>query len=264
MKKFLGFFLLLCYTGVFAQDLDKYEKREYVRSDGFKLPYRILYPKDYNKSKKYPLILFLHGAGERGNDNEKQLTHGAKLFLKDENRENFPCIVIAPQCPTDNYWASVKVDRSTSPITLGFDYHNQSTTPMLSFMDIVKQVCQDESVDKSRLYIIGLSMGGMGTFETVYRYPKVFAAAIPICGGGDVEKYDKSVKRTSFWVFHGDADQVVDVNNSRKIVEKLKQLKIDVKYTEYPNVKHNSWDNVFQEPDLLPWLFAHKRKKVQL
>lgn len=265
MKKILLSFLIICYiTGtISAQDLNEYQKKEYVNPEGKILPYRILYPANYDKTKKYPLILFLHGAGERGNDNEKQLTHGAKLFLKDENRNNYPCFVILPQCPEDSYWSSVKVDRTKTPLDLQFDYSRQPTWPLVSAIDIVKNICNTESVDKTHLYIIGLSMGGMGTFEALYRYPSIFAAAVPICGGGDVEKYNKSVNKTSFRVFHGSIDQVVDVNLSRKMVEKLKELKVDVQYKEYPNVNHNSWDNVFQEPDLLSWLFSHKRKKVR-
>src|SRR4030095_14388480 len=100
----------------FAQDLSLYEKKEYTSSNGKILPYRILYPEQYDKSKKYPLILFLHGAGERGSDNEKQLVHGATLFIADSNRKKFPCIVVFPQCPTDSSWTSVKIDRSKTPL----------------------------------------------------------------------------------------------------------------------------------------------------
>jgi predicted peptidase len=104
-------------------------------------------------------------------------------------------------------------------------------------------------------------MGGMGTFESVYRYPELYAAALPICGVGDAASYDKRVAKIPFWVFHGDADVVVDVKNSRMMVEKLKALKVAVKYTEYPGVNHNSWDNVFADPEYLNWMLQQKRKK---
>jgi predicted peptidase len=123
---------------------------------------------------------------------------------------------------------------------------------------------QSESIDKSRIYITGLSMGGMGTFEAVYRNPGIFAAAMPVCGGGDTVHYDGRVKKTSFWVFHGSADAVVNVNQSRAMVNKLKASKADVTYTEYPGVNHNSWDNAFAEPTYLSWVFSHKRKNVKL
>lgn len=238
-----------------------FEKKEFAFANGKTLPYRILYPENYDKTKKYPLLLFLHGGGERGNDNEKQLTHGAKLFLKDENRRNYPAIIIAPQCPEDTYWASTKIDRTTQPFKIDFDYAAEPNWPLVAANELVKKMITDGVVEPSRVYITGLSMGGMGTFESVYRYPGLYAAALPICGGGDLTKYDKRVSKTSFWVFHGDADAVVDVKLSRDMVGKLKTLRTAVKYTEYPGVNHNSWDNAFAEPEYLKWMFSQKRKK---
>jgi predicted peptidase len=264
MKKLITISLMLLSLTATAQDLSLYQKREYTNSSGNILPYRILYPEPYDKSKKYPLILFLHGAGERGNDNELQLTHGAGLFLQTENRAKFPCFVIFPQCPAEGFWASVKVDRTKRPLAIEFDYTSAATTPLLSTIEVVRKTIADESVDQSQLYIMCLSMGGMGTFEAVSRYPDMFAAAAPICGVGDTNHYNKETKKTAFWVFHGSDDPVVDVKNSRDMVNKLKALKADIKYTEYPAVAHDSWNNAFAEPELLPWLFSHKRKKVKI
>src|SRR5688572_2494957 len=197
--------------------LAPFEKREYDFAEGKKLPYRILYPENYDRNKKYPLLLLLHGGGERGNDNEKQLAHGAKLFLKEDNRKNFPAIIIAPQCPEDTYWASVKIDRTKQPFAIEFDYSAAPNWPLTAANELVKKMISEESVDKSRVYITGLSMGGMGTFESVYRYPDLYAAALPICGGADVNKYDKRMTKTAFWIFHGAADPVVDVKLSREM-----------------------------------------------
>jgi len=238
-----------------------YEKKEYVFADGKKLPYRILYPEKYDKSKKYPLILFLHGAGERGNDNEKQLVHGAKLFIKDENRKSFPAIVVFPQCPEESSWASMKVDRAVEPAKRTFDYTVDANWPLQAANDLVRKLSNEEAVDKSRIYISGLSMGGMGTFESVYRNPDLYAAALPICGGGDVNSYNKKIAKVPFWIFHGDNDKAVDVKLSREMVDKLKSLKAEVKYSEYPGVGHNSWDNAFAEAEYLSWMFSHKLKK---
>ncbi|MBX2916086.1 MAG: prolyl oligopeptidase family serine peptidase [Cyclobacteriaceae bacterium] len=239
-----------------AQD-SLYQKKLFQASNGLALPYRILLPLDYDSNKKYPLILFLHGAGERGSDNEKQLVHGAKVFLTPENRKNFPAIVVAPQCPIDNYWGSVAVDRTTSPFTLSFDYTRPATTALTAAIELVKKIIAEEGVDKKRVYITGLSMGGMGTFEAVYRYPKLFAAAAPVCGGGDANRYTKQAAKIPFWIFHGDADAVVSVKESRAMVAKLKSLKASVKYTEYGGVNHNSWDNAFAEPDFVKWLLSN-------
>ncbi len=239
--------------------LKPYLRKEF-ESAGNILPYRILYPDNYDKTKKYPLILFLHGAGERGSDNEKQLVHGAKLFLKDENRNAYPAIILVPQCPEESYWAAVRIDRSIQPYRISFDYNEKPHWPLVAANELVKKIINEEAVDKSRIYITGLSMGAMGTFESVYRYPDLYAAALPICGGGDTKLYDKRVKKTAFWLFHGASDSVVDVKLSREMLAKLKSLKVKNKYSEYPGVDHNSWDNAFADPEFLSWMFAHKSK----
>ena len=239
--------------------LDIYEKKEFVYN-GNVLPYRILYPANYDKNKKYPLLLFLHGAGERGKDNEKQLIHGSKLFITDENRKNFPAIVVFPQCSQESFWAVMKTDQTKQPPLRTFDYTVEPNWPLAAANELVKKLSNEEGVDKKQIFISGLSMGGMGTFESVYRYPGMYAAASPICGGGDVNHYDKRVTKTAFWVFHGGADAVVNVKLSQEMVAKLKSLKAEVKYTEYPGVNHNSWDNAFAEKDYLSWMLSHKKK----
>jgi predicted peptidase len=236
-----------------------YQKKEF-NHNGNTLPYRILYPENYDRNKKYPLLLFLHGAGERGSDNEKQLTHGSKLFIAEENRKNFPAIIVLPQCPESSFWASTKIDRTVQPFKIEFDYTAEPNWPLVAANELVKQIVSEGSVDKSRVYITGLSMGGMGTFESVYRYPELYAAALPICGGGSVNLYDNRVTKTAFWVFHGAADAVVNVKLSQEMVERLKTIKAEVKYSEYPGVNHNSWDNAFAEKEYLSWMLLHKRK----
>jgi predicted peptidase len=240
--------------------LDIYEKKEFVFAEGKVLPYRILYPENYDKNKKYPLLLLLHGAGERGKDNEKQLTWGSKLFITAENRKNFPAIVVFPQCPEESFWAVTKIDRTTTPFKIEFDYTAEPNWPLAAANALVKKLSNEEGVDKSRVYISGLSMGGMGTFESVYRNPDLYAAALPICGGGDVNHFDKRVAKVPFWIFHGAVDAVVNPQLSRDMVEKLKSLKAEVKYSEYPGVNHNSWENAFAEKDYLSWMLQHKKK----
>lgn len=261
MKKILAFVLITVSLTANTQDLSLYQKKEYTYSEGKILPYRIIYPENYDKGKKYPLVLFLHGAGERGNNNEKQLIHGSKIFLTADNRKNYPAIILFPQCPENSFWSSVNVDRNKTPATFEFNYDNPVTWPLDAVQKLITQLLKNEAVDKKRCYITGLSMGGMGTFEMLYRFPKLFAAALPICGGGDALRYDERAKRTSFWIFHGDSDAVVSVNESRAMADKLRSLKTDVTYTEYPNVNHNSWDNAFAEPTFLSWMFSKKRTR---
>jgi predicted peptidase len=260
MRHYFLFLWLLFPVLVSAQDLSLYQKKEFTYGSNI-LPYRILYPENYNPSKKYPLVLFLHGAGERGSDNEKQLTHGAKIFLDAANRKNFPAIVLFPQCPETEFWPAVKIDNSKQPIQILFDYTMPANWPLVAANSLVQHMIADGVADAKRVYITGLSMGGMGTFESVYRYPKLYAAAMPICGGGDTALYDARVKKVPFWVFHGSVDEIVDVKLSQQMVQKLQQFKVRVRYSEYPGVNHNSWDNAFAEPDFIKWMFQQKRKK---
>jgi predicted peptidase len=252
--------LLLSLNALAQTDL--YQKKTYATRAGQTLPYRILYPKNYDPAlrDKYPMILVLHGAGERDNDNEKQLTHGSKLFLQDDIRTKFPAIVVFPQCPADSYWTTFVRDRSKYPITVNEHYAKQPNWPLGAVMSLVKQLRKTERIDKKRVYIMGLSMGGFGTMEIVSRKPKWFAAAAPICAGGDTTLCYRYAKRLPLWVFHGDADAVVPVALSRGLVAKLQMLNADVQYSEYQGVNHNSWDNAFADPGLIPWMMG-KRKK---
>lgn len=260
MKKLVAVLLLLWMTiPSKAQNLDLYAKSVFKAQDGTELPYRVLLPAGYDKSRKYPLVLFLHGAGERGDDNEKQLVHGSKLFVTEENRKQYPAIVVFPQCPENGFWSSVQVDRMKKPAEFRFDYSQKETSSMTAVVELLGKLIKNEAVDGRRVYVTGLSMGGMGTFEMVYRHPEFFAAAMPICGGGDVVSYDKRVKKIPFWVFHGDADPVVNVKLSRDMVAKLREIRAKVKYSEYPGALHNSWDNAFAEKEFLSWMFRQRK-----
>ena len=257
--RLISLFFLMCAIQLTAQDFSLFEKKTFTALDGRTLPYRIMYPENYDPEQKYPLVLFLHGAGERGNENEKQLTHGVKTFLEPEYRAKFPCIVIAPQCPAESYWASPKFERTKYPIDFDFNYTYDITAGLDLAIQLTMRMIDDEAVDKKRVYITGLSMGGMGTFEAVYRFPKLFAAAAPVCGGGDTASYGKKQRKIPFWIFHGDVDGVVEVKHSREMNARLKELGAQVKYTEYPGVNHNSWENAYAEPELLPWMFSQRR-----
>lgn len=244
---------------VMAQGTERYEKKTYAAQNGLELPYRLLLPDNFNPKNRYPLIIFLHGAGERGDDNEAQLVHGSSMFLSKQT--DFPSIVVFPQCRKDSYWSSVQIDRNQSPEKrFNYDYSASPQTPDLTaVIELIVDLQNQFKIDKKRIYIMGLSMGGMGTFEAITRHPKLFAAAIPICGGGDTRLVANFAKKVPVWIFHGADDNVVHVNYSRSMVNAIEAAGGKVKYTEYPNVNHNSWDRAFAEPDLLPWLFQHKR-----
>lgn len=225
--------------------------------NGFSLPYQIMYPDNYDETKAYPLVVMLHGAGERGDDNHKQLTHGED-FLVDNFSSKYPAIVIVPQCPTTSYWANVTRHEIDGKMNLSFGFTDTPTLAMQTLMALIADWQSSGKVDINRFYVGGLSMGGMGTFELLWRMPRTFAAAFAICGGGDLSKLPIYAKHTAVWIFHGDADSVVPVQNSRNIYSRLKELGCDVEYTEYEGVNHGSWINAFQEKRLAGWLFDHR------
>ncbi|GGG99199.1 phospholipase [Parapedobacter pyrenivorans] len=240
----------------YTQDFSAFESKQLIHR-GDTLPYRILYPENYDSQGNYPVLFFLHGAGERGNDNAKQLTHGAKLFLTDSMRHSFPAIVIFPQCPVDSYWSNVDIQSQVEgKREFYFRTSGRPSTGMALFLKLMKHTLKNEAVDENRIYIGGLSMGAMGTYEALRRKPKVFAAAFAICGGDhtfNVRKY----AHVPLWIFHGEQDDVVPPTHSHAIVAELKRLGASPKYTFYPTANHNSWDAAFAEPELLPWLFSH-------
>jgi predicted peptidase len=219
---------------------DQYEARSYM-------PYRLLKPENCDAQKAYPLVLFLHGMGERGSDNSAQLINGvSEFFANPEARSKFPCFAVIPQCPGNDYWSSWE------PGAVGL------SRPARAALDVVAAIQKEFNIDDDRLYIGGLSMGGFGTWDIVTAHPHMFAAAFPICGGGDPSKAAQLVD-LPIWAFHGGNDDVVDPNLSRNMIKAIEEAGGHPKYTEYPGVGHDSWSHAFKEPGLLEWLFAQKR-----
>jgi predicted peptidase len=215
--------------------------------------YEVFVPEDWTPSKKWPVILFLHGAGERGDDGLVQTEVGIGTAIR-RDRKRFPAIVVMPQCRKDVWWSD----------------------PVMS--DVVMQSLAEAQKefhgDPLRLYLTGLSMGGYGTWYLGAKYPGRFAALVPICGGvlppdqsrahspSDMTPYNEAAKkigtRTPVWIFHGGADEIVPPAESQRMADAMKSLKgeAEVHYTEYPGVNHNSWDKAYAEPDLLTWLLS--------
>ena len=259
-RNWIVFILLsVLHISAIAQDTSLYERHWYIKKKD-SLPYRVLLPKDYNASKKYPLILFLHGAGERGKDNKAQLTHGASLFLRDSIREKYKAIVVFPQCAAGSYWSNVHIITDSIKKTRVFRFQagGEPTGAMKLVLGLLEELKDRYHLDKDRMYVGGLSMGGMGTFEIVRRKPKTFAAAFPICGGSNAGTAPK-LKRPSWWIFHGLKDNVVDPNFSKIMAAALKDAGAHVKLTLYPEANHNSWDNAFAEKELMSWLFSQHK-----
>lgn len=232
-------------------------EKQFTARDGYQLNYRVLYPRDYNPAQKYPVILFLHGAGERGSDNEAQLIHGGDMFASFENQTKYPAIIIAPQCPAEKTWSEYKGLNAGKEGKRFYPLNAPATQSMAAVKELLDSYIAEGKVDTKRIYVTGLSMGGMGTFDIVMRYPNLFAAATPICGGANLQRLANFKGKTAFSIYHGGSDSVVDVQFSRDANEALKKAGADVRYKEFPGVDHNSWDNAFAEPDYLAWMFQH-------
>jgi predicted peptidase len=226
-----------------------FDARTFDGPGGTKLPYRIYTPPP-KPGQTYPLVILLHGSGERGDDNQLQLKHAAGDLLK--YAQAHPAIVVVPQCPKGVWWSGpeneVGQPKSPPPAVL----------PIEAVSALLDQLLKDLPVDRSRVYLTGLSMGGNGAFDFVARRPGVFAAAMPICGWGDAATA-AAFKGTAVRVYHGDRDDAVPVDESRKMVAALKAAGVSVEYTEYPGVGHNSWTRTYADPKVLDWLWAQKR-----
>jgi poly(3-hydroxybutyrate) depolymerase len=400
MRSLLPLLLLLSPLSL-AATIDDFEPRQLKDADGYVLNYRLYKPRNYDPAKQYPLILFLHGAGERGNNNTAQV-RDALHWAKDSVQHDHPCFILAPQCPGSRYafqvygtakdfdpsnntyaratagaWKTYKLHLATLPagakqhlslinasarnapapaksefrnlrvyeegatpalldlrkldfsrrqgngksavsedgttialegdlrlkapfaytvtprsivefdfrstrqglahaIALDeddfFDYRwanmdwaakkgsaaKAPSTPARLALAALDALRKEFNLDPSRLYLTGLSMGGYGTWDTIARHPKLFAAAVPVCGGGD-ESTAPAIKDLPIWCFHGGADKTVPPERSRNMIEALKAAGGHTRYTEYPGVGHNSWDKAYAEPELPTWLFAQKR-----
>lgn len=242
----------------FADRYDSLEKCEWKSPNGTLL-YRKLTPPDLKPGEKYPLLIFLHGAGERGNNNISQVA-GQDSFLNlvwSEEGSKHPCYVIVPQCPSFKKWCEVDWNLKDTHAT-----PKQPSDAMGLLYELLQDLKAKDQIDPKRIYVTGISMGGYGTFDFIVRYPEEVAAAIPVCGGGDNEKLATTpgVKDIPIQIFHGDADGAVPVQRSRNAYAALKKNGCDVKYTEYPGVGHDCWFQAYKTPGLADWMFSQKKK----
>ncbi len=254
-------------NGFFRRDI-------YADKQGNKLPYQWMTPwgkatnhqspitnkpitnKPINQSPitnhQFPLVIFLHGSGERGTQNHEQMRNGVHAFCEEWVREKYPHYLLVPQCPPDVRWGGSSADWQTL-------FQAEPTTPGRMVLELVEKMLQEHpDIDPKRVYITGLSMGGFGTFDLLMRRPDLFAAGLPVCGGGD-PRYAEKVKDIPLWVFHGGLDDVVLPRCSRRIVEALEKINGKEKYTEYSTMYHDIWNVTYYNPAVLEWLFAQRK-----
>ncbi len=201
------------------------------------LRYLLFLPVDYEqRHDPWPLLLFLHGAGERGYDLDKVKAHGPPKIV--ETRNDFPFVVLSPQCCPGGEWQR------------GWDAE--------ILIQLVDHALQEHRVDPERVYLTGLSMGGYGTWRLAARYPDRFAAIVPICGGGDPRDAERLL-HVPVWAFHGEQDDVVPLIESERMVRAVQQAGGDAKLTIYHDLAHDSWTRAYDDPDLYAWLLSHTR-----
>jgi predicted peptidase len=196
--------------------------------------YLLYLPKDYDSQESWALVLFLHGAGERGDDLELAKKHGPPKLISEG--KDFPFIVVSPQCPKDRWWEPIELVALLDEI--GKKYH----------------------VDEDRIYLTGLSMGGFGTWRLAAYAPDRFAAIAPICGGGETS-WAKYIAPLPVWAFHGAKDKGVPLERSEKMVEAIKKVGGNPNLTVYPEAEHDSWTETYNNPEFYKWLLEQRRKK---
>jgi predicted peptidase len=253
----LALLLLVCMARTSAAPMipkelsDQLDRKTFTGAKGGTLLYRLMKPEPCEEGKLYPLVVFLHGAGERGKDNEAQLVHGVAEFARPDNRKKYPCFLVAPQCPAGKSW--VDVNWGAAHHTMPTDANEQGRL----VLELVEGLPKELPIDRKRIYLTGLSMGGYGTWDLLMRRPELFAAGVPICGGGD-EKEAGRIAKIPIWVFHGTLDGAVPVSRSRNMVEALQKAGGHPLYTEYPDEGHASWVPAYRAPAMMRWLFAQK------
>jgi predicted peptidase len=237
--------------------LDQFEARSTTFSGGEYINeifrYRLLRPETLRAGETYPLVLYLHGAGERGTDNAAQIKYLPTWMATGEMRNEFPCFLIAPQCRPDRLWVE-------TPRAFDRAAPRQAPGPQMQVViNILGEVIASYPIDAKRLYLTGLSMGGYGSWDLGTRLADRWAAVAPICGGGD-ELYADRLRNVPVWAWHGADDDVVPAAKSRRMIEAIRQAGGEPKYTELPGVGHDSWTPAYTKADgVVPWMFTQRK-----
>ncbi len=252
MQFIISVFILLLVSFKSDAQVSRFSAEKFINKNGDTLQYRYLFP-DYDTVRKYPLVIFLHGSGERGNDNVAQLKWGVMNFATDEMMKLHPAFVIAPQCPQKMAWSNFERNKGQ----VG-NLKSTPSKPMELVIELIRETIKTMPVDTNRIYITGLSMGGYGTFDAIERYPGLFAAAMPVCGGGDTSKAG-SIAHIPIWIFHGSEDAAVDPQNAYNMAEALRKAGAHPGLTIYPETGHFSWIAAYSDMQAMDWLFRQHK-----
>lgn len=228
------------------------EAREWQAPDGTLVRYRWSAPGNVEPGKTYPLVLFLHGAGERGDDNTAQLKHGVIPIINGAEKLGTPVFLIAPQCPVDRWWSPV--ERPAMRLSAA-----DKPNPLLeALLSLVTDIQKNHPVDPKRFHVTGISMGGFATWDLLGRATDRIASAVPICGGGDPSLASR-FKAVPVWAFHGEADEVVPARCTREMIEALQKAGGKPKATYYPETNHDSWTRTYDNPEVIRWLLGQAK-----
>ena len=231
----------------------RFSVNKFGNGKGDSLNYRLLYP-DYDTLRKYPLVIFLHGSGERGSDNKAQLQWGVMNFASDQMMIAHPAFVVAPQCPSGESWGNYGKRENIRNLHLA----DEPTKAMSLVIGLIHELVKTMPIDTNRIYITGLSMGGFGTFDALERYPHLFAAAVPVCGAGDLSKA-ASIAHIPIWIFHGAEDAAVNPLCSSDMHAALTKAGAHPGLTMYPETGHFSWLAAYSDPQMFEWLFRQHK-----
>jgi predicted peptidase len=251
-------------------------KHRYVASNNLNMPYRLFLPPNYDEAKAYPLLVFLHGRGERGDDNTTKMFANVGLFSGEQSivspngQAEFNSIVLVPQCSAkspDQEWAHWVGNSPEQPFEgLGKDgsyqQHKVPSDSGLAALELIDATIKNYAIDRSRVYITGISMGGFGTWEFISRRPELFAAAVPMAGFSDPNTL-AAIGDIPLWIFHGDADEYNPVEGSRTMYTRLKLNGVEVRYSEYEGANHSeSFKLAWQNREILPWMFSKRKNET--
>ena len=241
-------FLVAVLMGFHAQAEDQFLARTYTNNAGATLPYRLLTPTNYNATRSYPVILYLHGAAGRGSDNLKPLDWGPRLIGEELKRGSHEFFLIVPQCPRSETWSNIVPGGQPLP----------GKSLLLALELLTNSLPKEFNLDPARRYLTGVSMGGHATWSLLCQETGLFAAAVPVCAGGDARRVTNRIAKVPVWVFHSDDDHLVPVQHARDFVKAWRAHGGEVRYTEYTGVKHSSWRKAYVEPAMYDWLFEKR------